>query len=188
MSSADMEVARELRQPTGGPQGARKILVTGGSRSGKTRFALAQAEALGPARTYLATAEAWDDEMRARIQRHQAERGVGWTTVEEPLDVEPLLDRSAVVLLDCLTLWVSNLLGAKGMEADLRPRIDALVAAFQAASGSVLLVTNEVGMGLVPETPLGRRFRDWAGILAQEASRVADEVYLLCAGLPLRLK
>ncbi len=165
-----------------------KILVTGGSRSGKTRFALARAEELAPERTYLATAEGWDDEMKARIGRHQQERGPSWTTIEEPLEVESLLDRPGVLLLDCLTLWVSNLLGAHGMDADLHPRISRFVSAFAAASGTVILVTNEVGMGLVPETPLGRRFRDWSGILSQEAAQVADAVYLLCAGLPLRIK
>lgn len=165
-----------------------KVLVTGGSRSGKTRFALARAEELSPERTYLATAQAFDDEMDQRIRRHREERGADWTTLEEPLDVAPLLARRGSVLLDCLTLWVSNLLLSGGQDADLRPPIDAFVRAVRAAENPLVLVTNEVGMGLVPETPLGRRFRDWSGILTQEVAQVASEVVLVCAGLPLRLK
>lgn len=164
-------------------------LVTGGARSGKSRYALALAESLGPERVFLATAEAWDAEMADRIRRHQAERGPGWTTVEAPVDVAPLLDQPGrPVVLDCLTLWLSNLLHHRGPEADLRPDTDALLAAAQAARNPLIFVTNEVGLGIVPDNALARRFRDEAGWLAQALAARADRVILCVAGLPLALK
>lgn len=165
-----------------------KLLVTGGSRSGKTRYAQQRAEAMGPHRIYLATAEALDDEMHDRIRRHRAERGAGWTTLEEPTEVIPLLRQPHVLLFDCLTLWSSNLLMKHGAEADLSPWFEEFVEAVRLAPNPVILVTNEVGMGLVPETPLGRRFRDWSGWLSQRVAETADEVVLTVAGCALKVK
>jgi len=163
-----------------------KVLVTGGARSGKSGYAQALAESLSDRRTYVATAEARGPEMVARIRRHQAERGAGWTTVEEPIAVGPLLDRPGVVLLDCLTLWLSNVLEARG-EGDLEDDVAALVAAVAAAPGPLVLVTNEVGAGIVPANALARRFRDEAGRLAQRIGGVCDRVVLVVAGGALDL-
>lgn len=165
-----------------------KALITGGSRSGKSRYALELAESLSDSRIFLATAQAYDTEMDDRIRMHRLERGAGWETIEEPLNIVPILERPELILVDCLTLWVSNLLLAHGEEADLTPSFDALIQAVRARTGDLLFVTNEVGMGLVPETPLGRRFRDWSGWLSQHLAMEVDQVTLMVAGLPLRLK
>lgn len=165
-----------------------KLLVTGGARSGKSRFAQARAEALGPERTYLATGRAWDEEMAERIRRHQADRGPGWRTVEEPLTLAPHLSAPGVVLVDCLTLWVTNLMMARGEDADLRPEFEALVEAVRRSPADVVLVTNEVGLGIVPMNRMARLFRDHAGWLSQALAPVCDEVVLCAAGLPLWLK
>jgi adenosylcobinamide kinase/adenosylcobinamide-phosphate guanylyltransferase len=167
---------------------AMKVLVTGGARSGKSRYAQTLAEDLGPRRCYLATAQALDEEMANRIDRHRRDRGPSWTTVEEPLDIQAHLARHPVVLVDCLTLWVSNLLAEHGAKADLGGEIDRLVSALAASPSSVVIVTNEVGQGIVPANPLARTFRDWSGIVAQRVARACDQVFLVCAGLPLRLK
>lgn len=168
--------------------GVRHRLVLGGARSGKSRHAQALAEATGPRRTYLATAEARDEEMAARIARHQAERGEGWQTLEAPLGMPAALGRVAesdVVLVDCLTLWLSNvMLGERDVEA----ATEALVMVLAAAQQPVILVSNEVGLGLVPETPLGRAFRDAQGRLNQRMAEEVEEVRFVAAGLPLVLK
>ncbi len=164
-----------------------KVLVTGGSRSGKTGYALRRAESLAEVRTYLATCEARDAEMRDRIRRHQAERDASWQTLEEPWDIAPLLAREGVVLVDCLTLWLSNGLERLGDE-DLAPARERLVEAVAAAPNPLVLVTNEVGLGLVPMHPVGRRFRDESGWLSQALAEVCDEVVLVACGLPLVLK
>jgi len=161
-----------------------KILVTGGVRSGKSRYAQARAEALGPRRIYVATAQVLDEEMADRVRRHQADRDDTWTTVEETYDLAGVLDRRQVVLIDCLTLWLTNLLLA---ERDIAAERARLVEAL-AATDDVVLVTNEVGLGIVPDNALARRFRDEAGWLAQAVAEVCDEVWLTAAGLPLRLK
>lgn len=162
-------------------------LVLGGARSGKSRHAQALAEAAGARRVYLATAEARDGEMAERIARHRAERGTGWQTAEAPLAVTAALAGAAadVVLLDCLTLWLSNLMLA-GRDAEAET--DALLAALAAAPCPVVLVSNELGLGLVPETPLGRAFRDAQGRLNQRVAAAVPRVTFVAAGLPLRLK
>lgn len=163
-------------------------LVLGGARSGKTRHGLACAEALGSARVYIATAEAGDAEMAARIARHRAERGAGWSTLEAPLELADALaavDGADAVLVDCLTLWLSNLMLA-GRDAEAAGA--RLLAALAAAAVPVVLVSNEVGLGLVPETPLGRRFRDAQGLLNQRVAAAVGCVDFVAAGLPLRLK
>lgn len=166
-----------------------KILVTGGARSGKTGHAQRLAEALGPDRVYLATAQALDDEMADRIRRHQAERDASWTTVEAPLDVASALHQPGrVVLLDCLTLWVNNLMCAELDEAAIRARFADLVEALHAAPNPVVVITNEVGMGIVPLNAMARQFRDLQGWLNQDVARACDQAWLMASGLPLKLK
>ncbi|MEM7616622.1 MAG: bifunctional adenosylcobinamide kinase/adenosylcobinamide-phosphate guanylyltransferase [Pseudomonadota bacterium] len=161
-------------------------LILGGAKSGKTAHALALAEAAGQQRSYVATAEAFDAEMAAKIEAHKAERGAGWSTVEAPLDLcAALQGAEGVVLVDCLTLWLSNLMHhARDVEAEAK----ALLEALEHGAGPVILVSNELGLGLVPETALGRRFRDAQGRLNQQVAAAADRVEFLAAGLPLRLK
>jgi adenosylcobinamide kinase / adenosylcobinamide-phosphate guanylyltransferase len=163
-------------------------LVLGGARSGKSRHALTCAEAIGPRRVFVATAEAGDAEMAGRIARHRAERGPGWRTIEVPLDVADALgsiEAADVALVDCLTLWLSNLLLA-GRDPD--PAADALLDALAQARIPAVLVSNEVGLGLVPETPLGRRFRDAQGRLNQRLAAAATRVDFVVAGIALVLK
>ena len=169
-------------------------LVLGGARSGKSRYAEALIEAAAPRGTYCATAEPGDAEMTARIAAHRARRqevggGDFWHTVEAPLELPSVIVSEAAadrpLLIDCLTLWLSNLLLAdKNIQTETR----LLCAALGEAAGPVVLVANEVGLGLVPETPLGRRFRDAAGRLNQEIAAFADRVVFIVAGLPLVLK
>jgi adenosylcobinamide kinase / adenosylcobinamide-phosphate guanylyltransferase len=166
----------------------RSTLVLGGARSGKSRFAERLIETAAPAGIYCATAEPRDDEMRERIAAHRARRGAFWRTIETPLDLTAALTQvsaASPLLIDCLTLWLSNLLLA-GRPLD--QEFATLRAALRDAAGPVVLVANEVGLGLVPETPLGRRFRDAAGRLNQEVAAIADRVVFLAAGLPLVLK
>jgi adenosylcobinamide kinase/adenosylcobinamide-phosphate guanylyltransferase len=167
----------------------RSLLVIGGARSGKSAYAQSLAEAYGSERLYLATAAPGDEEMAARIARHQAHRGQGWTTLEEPLEIAAvLLTRarpSRVVVVDCLTLWLSNLLLAG---RDPGPAVRALADAIGRLAGPAILVSNEVGMGLVPNHKLGRDFRDWQGRANREIGAVCDAVIFVTAGLPLQLK
>ena len=161
-------------------------LILGGARSGKTAHALAAAEATGRGLVMIATAEALDAEMEERIARHRAERGPRWRTIEAPLDLVGALaqvgaDETAVV--DCLTLWVSNLMHA---ERDLEAEAARLIAALPGRD--VVLVSNEVGLGIVPDNALARRFRDAAGRLNQQVAAAADRVVFVAAGLPLVLK
>lgn len=164
-------------------------LVLGGARSGKSRYAERLVEAAAAAGTYCATAEPGDAEMSARIAAHRARRGAFWHTVEAPLDLVGTIAAEAAperpLLIDCLTLWLSNLMMA---ERALDQEFATLRAALRDAAGPIVLVANEVGLGLVPETPLGRAFRDAAGRLNQEIAAIADRVVFMAAGLPLVLK
>jgi adenosylcobinamide kinase/adenosylcobinamide-phosphate guanylyltransferase len=165
-------------------------LVLGGARSGKSRHAERLVEGAAEGGTYCATATATadDPEMAARIAAHRARRGPFWRTVEAPLALLPALAAACSdrpLLIDCLTLWLSNLLCA---DLPVEPAAEALCAGLRRAEGPVVLVANEVGFGIVPETPLGRRFRDAAGILNQQIAALADRVVLVAAGLPLVLK
>lgn len=167
------------------------ILVGGGVRSGKSGFALRRALALGTRRAFIATAQPFDDEMRDRISRHQAERADDFVTIEEPLAVPErlaALDGVDVVLVDCLTLWLSNLLLRGDDERAVAAAVARLAEAVVARRFHVVLVTNEVGMGIVPESALGRLFRDVAGRAHQELAACADEVYFAALGLVLQLK
>jgi adenosylcobinamide kinase/adenosylcobinamide-phosphate guanylyltransferase len=164
-------------------------LILGGARSGKSRRAQHLTEQNAPSRLYLATAEALDAEMADRIARHQAERGEGWRTVEAPLDLVAALGgqdgKDEAILVDCLTLWLSNLMH-RGL--DIAIEAERLCHCLEQQDRDVVLVSNEVGMGLVPETPLGREFRDAQGRLNQQVAGVCDVVEFVAAGLPIRLK
>jgi adenosyl cobinamide kinase/adenosyl cobinamide phosphate guanylyltransferase len=166
---------------------AKLTLVLGGARSGKSRYAESLVAALPPPWTYVATAEAGDEEMAARIKSHRERRGPQWRTIEAPRDLAKALSAcgDAPVLVDCLTLWLSNLMLA---EADIEEETARLEKTLVAASGPLVLVANEVGSGIVPSYPLGRRFRDAQGVLNQRIAARAERVILMVAGLPLLLK
>jgi adenosylcobinamide kinase / adenosylcobinamide-phosphate guanylyltransferase len=165
----------------------RLTLVLGGARSGKSRYAERLVMALPSPWLYVATAEARDSEMVERVAVHQAQRGPGWTTVETPRDIAGALAANAntPALVDCLTLWLSNVLLA---DADVDAEIEHLDGALARTAAPVVLVANEVGSGIVPDNALGRRFRDLQGLLNQRIAVRADRVFLVVAGLPLTLK
>lgn len=166
------------------------VLVLGGARSGKSAFALELAAGLDGPKTFLATAEANDEEMTERIAAHRAERGPEWAVVEEPTAIAAVLKGGpdGVLLIDCFTLWLSNLLGAGLDDEAVLAAVEEFAGVMAASSTSVVAVSNEVGSGIVPDNALGRRFRDLAGALNRRMAEAADEVYLITAGLPLRLK
>jgi adenosylcobinamide kinase/adenosylcobinamide-phosphate guanylyltransferase len=166
---------------------SRLTLVLGGARSGKSRYAESLVMALPSPWLYVATAEARDSEMAARVAVHQGRRGPDWTTVETPRDIAGALAANAntPALVDCLTLWLSNVLLA---DADVDAEIEHLDRALARAPAPVVLVANEVGSGIVPDNALGRRFRDLQGLLNQRIAARADRVFLVVAGLPLTLK
>jgi adenosylcobinamide kinase/adenosylcobinamide-phosphate guanylyltransferase len=169
------------------PEG-RLTLVLGGARSGKSRRAEAIIERSAPPWTYVATSQAFDDEMRERIAHHQARRDERWQTVEAPLDLAGVLEKcppDRPVLVDCLTLWLSNVILA---EADTATAFDRSLAVLSRPRGQWVVVSNEVGMGIVPDNALARRFRDEAGRLNQMVAAVADSVELVVAGIPLTVK
>lgn len=166
----------------------KSILITGGARSGKSRFAEERTLALGPEAIYIATAQAFDDEMRDRIATHQARRGPEWTTHNAPMELVAMLDKTdggAPRLVDCLTLWLSNLMLA---EMDWEAALDRLCAAIARQSAPVIFVTNEVGAGIVPENALARAYRDAAGTMNQRVAAQCDALYMVVSGHPLRLK
>lgn len=163
------------------------ILYIGGARSGKSRLAEARAHSLSDTPVYIATAEAGDAEMAERITRHRADRGEGWRVIEEPTDLVGALAKTAgdVRLVDCLTLWLSNVMLA---EKDIDAEMSGLLDSLSSSTGHVVLVSNEVGQGIVPDNALARAFRDHAGRLNQAVAAIADEVVLVTAGLPMTLK
>lgn len=164
-------------------------LILGGARSGKSQFAETLVATQGGSACYIATGEARDDEMRARIDHHRARRGSAWQTIEEPLEAAGVVAAHAAadnpILIDCLTLWVSNLMHA---DRDVDAACDELVAALSRAKGDVTLVANETGLGIVPMNALARAFRDEAGRVNQRVAAAADTVYFMVAGLPHALK
>jgi adenosylcobinamide kinase/adenosylcobinamide-phosphate guanylyltransferase len=167
----------------------RTALILGGARSGKSRLALQWAQDAAPFRILIATAQAFDDEMRARIALHQEERDETWRTEETPMELAQAIRTHAkpgqVVLVDCLTLWLSNILLAG---RDVKREADALADAVREAKGPLILVSNEVGHGIVPATPLGRAFRDEQGRLNQLIAQACEAVAFVAAGYPVLLK
>ncbi|WP_128934813.1 bifunctional adenosylcobinamide kinase/adenosylcobinamide-phosphate guanylyltransferase [Bradyrhizobium zhanjiangense] len=164
------------------------ILITGGARSGKSKRAEMRTRAFPGQPVYVATAEALDAEMEARIARHRARRGTDWIEREVPLDLVQVLvatDGGGARLVDCLTLWLSNLMHA---ERDWESEVNELAGALPHLKSPVVLVTNEVGLGIVPDNALARSFRDAAGIMNQTIAAAADEVEFIVAGLPMKLK
>ena len=189
MSVAVARDARAAPARTARAGNPRAVLVLGGARSGKSAFAEAETAAAGLKNVYVATAEAGDAGMAERIRRHRERRGPGWIVVEEPLALAETLRAEAradrAVLVDCLTLWLSNLLTA-GRDPEAEGA--ALAAALAAAPGPVVTVSSEVGQGIIPDNPLARRFRDEAGALHQRVAEAAGRVVFVAAGLPLTLK
>lgn len=176
----------------------RIVFITGGARSGKSRFALEKANSMNGKKIYIATAEPLDEEMKERIKRHKEERGREWLTMEEPIKIPKLLrelkGECDVILLDCLTLWLSNLMVAgKELSGEIEEFIADLKGIKNSSSSCLqplvlFIVSNEVGMGIVPENELARRFRDLAGMLNQRVAEIADEVYFMVSGIPLKIK
>jgi len=168
------------------------ILITGGARSGKSRFAEELARSFSGPRAYLATAQALDEEMAERIRQHRKNRPADWHTLEEPLKVADCISeegsRFDLLLLDCLTLWISNLLMAGWNGAKIVEEGDRLLKVCQRAECSLILVGNEVGMGIVPENAQARLFRDLSGFIQQRAAREADEVYFMVSGIGQKIK
>jgi adenosylcobinamide kinase / adenosylcobinamide-phosphate guanylyltransferase len=177
---------------------ARIVLVTGGCRSGKSAYAQQLAESLPSPRLFVATCPVTDDEMRRRIEQHrQSRRDRGWETVEEQLDLAGVFRRHTeqnVLLVDCVTLWVNNLMyqsqreSRQFAEADVVEQCTQMLAAADACRGAVIFVTNEVGLGIVPENAQARRYRDLIGRANQTIAARADAVTLVCCGIPLHLK
>jgi len=167
------------------------IYVSGGARSGKSSFAL-QCSGRFRNKAFLATAEAFDDEMQARIGKHREERGSAYITFEEPVDIDVTLrslpEDIDVAVVDCLTVWAGNLLHKLGSQEAIMSHVDRLLAVLQNPPCSVILVSNEVGMGIVPENAMAREFRDIAGIINQKVAGVATEAWLICSGIPMKLK
>jgi adenosylcobinamide kinase/adenosylcobinamide-phosphate guanylyltransferase len=174
------------------------VLVTGGCRSGKSAYAERLAESLPPSRLYVATAPVSDAEMERRIQEHRrARQGRGWETIEEQLDLAGVFMHNGqhnVLLVDCVTLWVNNLMyhgdrdGRGVTEADVADACRRMLEAAETARGTVIFVTNEVGLGVVPENAVARRYRDLVGRANQLLAARADAVTLVCCGIPIHLK
>jgi adenosylcobinamide kinase / adenosylcobinamide-phosphate guanylyltransferase len=166
------------------------ILIGGGSRSGKSRFALEYASRYTLPLAFIATAETRDEEMRERVAAHRADRGPEFATFEEPLDPARVIveagSRYGAIVIDCLTLWLSNLMLSN--VSDIPRRTAELLHASSVTPATVLLVTNEVGCGIVPENALARRFRDLAGAMNQQAASAAVETYWMVFGIPMRIK
>lgn len=168
------------------------IFITGGVRSGKSQFALKLAQNFPGPKAYLATAQALDNEMAERIQRHKKNRPKDWQTLEEPLQLAEVIqeygDRFRLILLDCLTLWISNCLMAKWEEKKILKGAAQLLKVSRGKRCSVIFVSNEVGLGIVPDNPSARAFRDLSGLIHQRVARQADEVYLMVSGIPQKIK
>ncbi|OPY72931.1 MAG: Bifunctional adenosylcobalamin biosynthesis protein CobP [Syntrophorhabdus sp. PtaU1.Bin058] len=166
------------------------VLVLGGARSGKSTYALNEASAINGKKAFIATAEILDDEMRVRVENHKHERGKDWDTYEEPLGIasviEKIRDGYDVIIIDCLTLWVSNIMHAG---SDVSVEIKRLVSVISVNhSSTIYIISNEVGLGLVPDIPIGREYRDILGRLNQEIASAATDVIFMVAGIPLIIK
>ena len=165
--------------------------ITGGARSGKSRYALERAQA-AHRKVFIATAEITDDEMRHRIDLHRQERGDEFFTMEEPLDLANALQRippgTEIAVVDCLTVWLGNLMFRRPCETDDYAEVKAFLGALRQPPCSLVIVSNEVGMGLVPETPLGRRFRDLAGRVNQAVAHLSHNAIFMVSGMPIQTK
>ena len=165
------------------------VFITGGARSGKSSFAMAEASRINGKKAYIATAEALDEEMRQRIENHKRQRGNDWVTYEEPLKIAEVIKeiegKYSVILIDCLTLWLSNLfMNNKKSERE----IESFCCSLSTVHCPLFIVSNEVGMGIVPDNELSRKFRDMAGLLNQKIASTSDEVYMVVAGIPVKIK
>ena len=166
---------------------AKITLILGGARSGKSLYAEELTRKSNCNKIYIATSEILDSEMAERVKIHKDRRWDGWLTIEEPIEIAKIIksSQSAVILVDCLTLWLSNLLHK---EMDVMQKINMLIVVLKGMQAEVILVSNEVGLGIVPENALARQFRDYAGILHQKVAEIADEVVLVVAGIPVKIK
>jgi len=167
------------------------IFITGGARSGKSTYALKDASKISGNKAYIATAESLDEEMRERIEKHKKQRGRDWDTYEEPLKIAEVIQETegkyTAILIDCLTLWLSNIMqSGLNISQEITNLIETLRITHH--TSHIYIVSNEVGMGIVPKNDMARRFRDIAGILNQKVAEISDEVYLLIAGLPMKIK
>jgi adenosylcobinamide kinase / adenosylcobinamide-phosphate guanylyltransferase len=167
------------------------IFITGGARSGKSTYALKDASMISGNKAYIATAEALDEEMRNRIENHKKQRGKDWDTYEEPLRIAEVIQeidgKYNAIVIDCLTLWLSNIMQSRlNISQEIAKLVETLNITHH--TSHIYLVSNEVGMGIVPENEMARRFRDMAGILNQKVAEISDEVYLLVAGIPMKIK
>ena len=172
------------------------IFILGGARRGKSAYALTLAESMAGKRLYLATAQALDKEMGEKIKKHKRERGSNWVTIEEPIHVADVVrgnKKHDVILLDCLTLWLSNLitnyeLRITNLDLQIAKQIASLISACKKTKANIIVVSNEVGLGIVPDNPLARQFRDIAGVANQKMAQAADEVYFVTVGISMRMK
>jgi adenosylcobinamide kinase/adenosylcobinamide-phosphate guanylyltransferase len=172
--------------------GEKIIFITGGCRSGKSRYALDYANRHFSKKLYFATCEVIDEEMAQRVEQHRKMRGPEWQTIEEPLEIveklEDYWDRADVILLDCITLWLSNLLMKWDKDSKIMNEVERLVDHVKYSATPLMIVSNEVGMGIVPADPLSRRFRDLSGTINQRIAEVANTVILMVSGIPIFLK
>ena len=163
--------------------------VIGGARSGKSGFALQKASLHPGRKAYIATAQALDAEMQERIRKHQEERPAEWEAFEEPVNIATIIKeihgRYDVILIDCLTLWLSNLILNNN---DVEKEFSSFQSSLSGINSNLFIVSNEVGLGIVPDNPLSRKFRDLAGLLNRKIAAISDEVYLVTAGIPLQIK
>jgi len=168
------------------------IFITGGCRSGKSRFAFDYVNRHFSKKLYLATCEPLDEEMAQRIENHKKMRGSEWQTIEEPIEVVDKIkqygDKAEVILLDCITLWLSNLLMSGKNDLKIIEEVNSLMNTFKQSQTSLVIVSNEVGMGIVPADPLSRQFRDLSGMVNQRIAKGADAVVFMVSGIPLFLK
>ncbi len=168
---------------------AKITLILGGARSGKSWYSEQLAGKAGRRKLYVATAQALDDEMLMRVASHRARRGEEWSVIEAPIDISGVItaksNEDSIILIDCLTLWLSNLLGA---DMDIIEHSNLLIEALKSAKSEVILVSSEVGMGIVPDNALARQFRDYAGVLHQRVAEVADLLVIMVAGVPMVVK
>jgi adenosylcobinamide kinase/adenosylcobinamide-phosphate guanylyltransferase len=165
------------------------VFILGGARSGKSRVALQRASEFSGKKAYIATAQALDDEMKERIDKHKKERSGDWTTFEEPINISGLIKdihkKYDVIIVDCLTLWLSNLMHT---DSNIQRESELFISLLTDVHCSLLIVSNEVGLGIVPDNAMARKFRDLSGYVNQRVAETADEVYLVTAGIPVKIK